>query len=304
VKYKLQGFGFPMKDFPVGDDGEEVNLTFHRQWLQRRRELEQVTSAPVITPSLPLEEAEVYLQKGAGAASPSVVSEEPFMQSNTSNDMQNTVSLDTSPHSNCSAPCIQTMPQSIELPIPNEVLQKPHESGFSVAGTTASFNRIDLAAMSNNHQSITPAIQLSSPVPAPAPVLAHGSFFSHPGMSFQQQPPQLPPEVQTKAAAAAFSGGYVIPKPEDVLFGRGKPTRNHPGNIRFRNLMENHAEEYNKAPKFVKSLIAKKLVQIVTSSGSRFMKPMERTNNHWVMVDEKTAQDKVSQYFRSRRGSR
>jgi hypothetical protein len=209
------------------------------------------------------------------------------------------------------------MPPSIELPIPSEVLQqKPQESGFSVAGTTASFNSIDLAAMSN-HQSITPAIQLSSPVPARAPVLPPGSFFSLPSMGFQQQqqqqqqPPQPPPVVvQTNnaaATAAAFSGGgggYVIPKPEDVLFGRGKPTRNHPGNIRFRNLMESHAEEYNKAPKFVKSLIAKKLVQIVMSSGSRFMKPMERTNNHWVMVDEKTAQDKVSQYFRSRRGSR
>jgi hypothetical protein len=49
-------------------------------------------------------------------------------------------------------------------------------------------------------------------------------------MGFQQQQPQPPQVVQTNAAAAAFSGGCVIPKLKDVLFGCGKPTCNHPGN--------------------------------------------------------------------------
>ena len=63
--------------------------------------------------------------------------------------------------------------------------------------------------------------------------------------------------------------------------------------------MEAHADEYNEAPKFIKCLIAKKLAQTVVESGSRFLKP---TSEGWEVVDEKTAQDKVSQYFRSRRG--
>ena len=116
------------------------------------------------------------------------------------------------------------------------------------------------------------------------------AFWGNPAVVQPSQPQQQPQMI------------LVTPKAQDVLFGRGKPTRNHPGNIKFRNMMESHADEYNKAPKFVKSLIAKKLVQAVVSSGSRFLKPVG--SNQWVSVDEKTAQDKVSQYFRSRRGTK
>ena len=115
--------------------------------------------------------------------------------------------------------------------------------------------------------------------------------------------PQFLPNNGMEVLTKQLQENSFVPRAQDVLFGRGKPTRNHPGNIQFRNMMEKHVEEYNKAPKFVKCMIAKRLVQVVLSSGSLFLKPVG-TANQWVVVDEQTAQDKVSQYFRSRRSQK
>lgn len=186
---------------------------------------------------------------------------------------------------------------------PTENLQQYHQQSGSV-----------MSALSN-HMFGMAQQQQQQHFPSPHAlfgiVSSNGSNIeSHPAVNnislFQsaQKPPQKrsqqvrqPPEV-----LAGHHGQYVTPKVEDVLFGRGKPTRNHPGNLRFRNIMEQHADEYNNAAKFVKSLVAKKLVHLVASGGSRFLRPTE--TGHWVVVEEKVAQDKISQYFRSRRGHR
>jgi hypothetical protein len=96
---------------------------------------------------------------------------------------------------------------------------------------------------------------------------------------------------------------YVKPRAQDVLFGRGRPTQCHPGNVRFRLLLELHADEYEcAASKFDKTLLAARLVHTVTSADARFLKPVD--GDRWVQVDEMTAHEKVAQNFRTRRRKR
>ena len=58
----------------------------------------------------------------------------------------------------------------------------------------------------------------------------------------------------------------------DVLFGRGKNTREHTGNLRCAYLVEVREEEYNACRKAAKTKIAEQVVTMVLDSGGRFLK--------------------------------
>ena len=58
----------------------------------------------------------------------------------------------------------------------------------------------------------------------------------------------------------------------DVLFGRGKHTREHTGNVRCAHLVEIRAEEYNACRKAAKTKIAEQVVTMVSDSGGRFLR--------------------------------
>jgi hypothetical protein len=94
---------------------------------------------------------------------------------------------------------------------------------------------------------------------------------------------------------------HVNPHPQDVLFGRGWPLQNHPGNIRFREVTEQYADAYyNSEDKAEKRKLAVQIVHRFLSSGSRFLRPDGKYQ--WLCVDEKTAYQKVCQCFRTLRG--
>jgi hypothetical protein len=48
-------------------------------------------------------------------------------------------------------------------------------------------------------------------------------------------------------------GRIILPGPYDVLFGRGKSFQEHPGNMRYRQLVESHMEMYEAANKIEKT---------------------------------------------------
>ena len=300
----LQSFGLPMEKFPAQEDGS-IDLDYHRQWLLRRREIESRNESPTLLPSCCSPTSNEHDQ----AISPSCcsptsnehdqtisprreVEKEPISASSEPNDFSATspsmvhnalainqhASMDSSPQQTA------TLPMFVDNPLTGTNTPAfPLSVGFTSPAHQASAEEFLYA---NNNFTPTPPSTSSTPF-LPAPI-------GMPPQQLQQQQQQQMPQQQII---------FVTPKSRDVLLGRGKPMRNHPGNTRFRNMLENHADEYNKAPKFVKSLIAKKLVQAVVSSGSRFLKPVG-PNKLWVLVDEKAAQDKVSQYFRSHRGSK
>ncbi|CAB9530375.1 Transfer protein [Seminavis robusta] len=63
----------------------------------------------------------------------------------------------------------------------------------------------------------------------------------------------------------------VIPRRFDVLFGRGRDTRVHAGNIRAKHLVEMRFDEYEKSNKKEKTNIAKEIVAQIKASNGRFL---------------------------------
>jgi hypothetical protein len=92
----------------------------------------------------------------------------------------------------------------------------------------------------------------------------------------------------------------VLPGCVDVLFGRGKPIQEHPGNLRYHYILDMYQESYECAKKFQKMEISETVVQSVQKYHGRFLK---QDGAGWVMVDDITARDKVSHAFRTRRGT-
>jgi hypothetical protein len=91
----------------------------------------------------------------------------------------------------------------------------------------------------------------------------------------------------------------VLPGSVDVLFGRGKPIQEHPGNLRYHYILDNYQDSYEGAKKFEKQEISETVVRLVKKYHSRFLK---QDGAGWVTVDDTTARDKVSHGFRTRRG--
>jgi hypothetical protein len=88
------------------------------------------------------------------------------------------------------------------------------------------------------------------------------------------------------------------PASSDVLFGRGKMVKDHPGNIYLRRLAEERMSRYERASKWEKTVIASEIIAIIQERHGRFLK-ME--HGSWGQVDGEAAREKVSHAFRSRR---
>jgi hypothetical protein len=94
---------------------------------------------------------------------------------------------------------------------------------------------------------------------------------------------------------------YVIYNPlqNDVLFGRGKPLQERPGNVRFREILEKHMGKCDLDDKGASAKVSACIVHLVKEEGGRFLK--ELNDGGWFEVDEATARTKASHAFRTRR---
>lgn len=98
------------------------------------------------------------------------------------------------------------------------------------------------------------------------------------------RPQQPQPQPKLAPGPPPLSGGVLVtPQSQDVLFGRCKPLRSHPGNIEFRRLLEGYADQYNESPKFVKKLMTVDLVKAVVGTGARFLR--QTTSNDGYIHD-------------------
>ncbi len=75
----------------------------------------------------------------------------------------------------------------------------------------------------------------------------------------------------------------IVPTDQDVLCGRGKGIRKHPGNELYNKLLRDNYDEYKAAPKGSKVSIVKKIVSLVRERG-RFLERSTQ-NGKWVYAD-------------------
>jgi hypothetical protein len=120
---------------------------------------------------------------------------------------------------------------------------------------------------------------------------------------------------------SSSSDGAVIfhLEPMDVLLGSGHTIDDRPGNVRFRHLLLEHLEYYDRASKLQKTAIAQHLVKYLKetqnvrflqrrliSSGSSAVSVGGGSGDSgvgWVEVDDKTVREKISRTFRRLRQS-
>lgn len=84
----------------------------------------------------------------------------------------------------------------------------------------------------------------------------------------------------------------------DVLFGRGKFEREHPGNRRMKELLDLYRVAYQTTPdRRMKFAISKVIVDTIKNNGNRFLK-YNTTNQCWCAVEDNVARHKVSHAMR------
>jgi len=115
----------------------------------------------------------------------------------------------------------------------------------------------------------------------------------------QQKPKSKKARRPKRSSPDSCSSEFaVMPGEFDVLLGRGKSSQNHPGNIRFRQLVESKRDEYERAKVLEKTLIAERVVQTIRDLPGRFLR---QDGDLWEEVDYETARDKVAHVFRDKR---
>mmetsp|Transcript_17768 Transcript_17768/g.43873 ORF Transcript_17768/g.43873 Transcript_17768/m.43873 type:complete len:702 (+) Transcript_17768:118-2223(+) len=115
--------------------------------------------------------------------------------------------------------------------------------------------------------------------------------------------PSSPPVVAsapTSGAILPLAVNTIEPTSEDILLGRGQTIQTHPGNVRFREWLEEYRDEYERTPRHKKRLVTAEMANILSSNGIRFLK-QGPDKKSWVAIDTKEAEQKISQLFRSRR---
>jgi hypothetical protein len=91
----------------------------------------------------------------------------------------------------------------------------------------------------------------------------------------------------------------VVPLHSDILFGRGKPFRQHLGNLHLGNRVEERLAMYMAAQTKEKTRIIEEVVDQVIAEGGRFLK-QDGPGTPWLQVSHQQAKEKTSQSFRTR----
>jgi len=95
--------------------------------------------------------------------------------------------------------------------------------------------------------------------------------------------------------------GIREPHPHDVMFGRGGGTNHHPGNKRYRQMVEDRKVDYINSKRLDKPLVALDIIKTwrAQSPPGRFLKIDEKTGL-WFDVGDKKAREKTSQALREK----
>ena len=95
--------------------------------------------------------------------------------------------------------------------------------------------------------------------------------------------------------------GIKDPHENDVMYGRGGGTNHHPGNKRYRKMVEDRKLEYVNSKRLDKPLVALEIIRLWRGQlpPGRFLKLDEKTGL-WNDVGDKKAREKTSQALREK----
>ena len=116
--------------------------------------------------------------------------------------------------------------------------------------------------------------------------------------SFQQQSTIMEFAVACTDSKPMALPDNFQPRDTDILCGRGRGVWEHPGNRRFKSLIEAHAEKYSTARnKMDKGVVIASIVDSIREEGILFVKKDAKTQS-WLDIGEYQAREKTSHAMR------
>ena len=112
---------------------------------------------------------------------------------------------------------------------------------------------------------------------------------------------EAPQSEDDDSADGNGKNAILVPQRFDVLFGKSKYAREHPGNLRCLCIVEMLFNEYEKADRRQKTQVADMVMTRIRESKGRFLK---KQGPVWVEVDHGVAREKISHFFRALRGQK
>jgi len=103
-----------------------------------------------------------------------------------------------------------------------------------------------------------------------------------------------------ESKAGAQKQRNALPSDHDVLFGRSKSQKLHPGNNYLRKLCDNYRPHYNRAGRKEKMQLSRTIVNVVKSRGGCFLK-FDYSLKSWFRVSDEEARQKVGHMLRDGR---
>jgi hypothetical protein len=94
---------------------------------------------------------------------------------------------------------------------------------------------------------------------------------------------------------------YVEPIPSDIISGRGGKSNSWPGNMRYREVIEEAKPAYNEGQKFEKTIKSQEVVDLLLKEGRRFLKLEESPGPHkgeYYLMTKNQARKKAGQALR------
>lgn len=99
------------------------------------------------------------------------------------------------------------------------------------------------------------------------------------------------------------SGVDTKPGPNDVLLGRASHIYNHPGNIRYRVIINSNQKKYHACKtRLDKMIFIRNLTKEMLDDGRVKFWRLNKKNGEWKSVDFRTCQDKISHALRDSKG--
>jgi len=103
--------------------------------------------------------------------------------------------------------------------------------------------------------------------------------------------------TQRQSTSKEWSTTFEQPSYNDVICARGSESRNHPGNIKYRQLVEKYCRVYMASTRKEKMRIVNTVKDSITNSGGRFVK-QNKSTGYWTEIKNAAAREKTSQSLR------
>lgn len=88
------------------------------------------------------------------------------------------------------------------------------------------------------------------------------------------------------------------PTDQDILCGRNKAYRNHPGNVKFLTMIKSNLKRYAESPtRYLKGNVVAELQDKLSEAGARFIK-QDKATNRWYQMDKNSGHEKIGHAIR------